>query len=234
MKKLVMPKRQFKKLTALLWAQLDLKEAAALCALATSGQEEQRSEDTIFGLWTGVVVAYARSFTQNKGVSALDPKFRRFTSKRDQSLHDRLIEMRHRLHAHKDRLWEEMVATTFFPKANAVARIIVRVSEDGQTEWQVQRPVFPHAYFPDVRQLCDFQIDRLVQDSHRILQRFLESRSITPGNYCLEARSLDSMEHTRRTAICVITVISNFIARRRITRWVWSRLRIWTKGRMCF
>src|SRR6266516_3859615 len=153
-----------KKLSALYWAQLHLREARALCDLATSLPREHRNVDVFFGLWSGVVVAYARSFTQNKGVSAIDAKFKRFASKRDQAVHDRLIEMRNHLHAHKDRSWEEQVAAKLF-KSNIVSKVFVTVFDSGETEWEVQRPTFPEKYFGDVQRLCDAQVSRLKQES---------------------------------------------------------------------
>src|SRR6266496_4596167 len=127
-----------KKLMALYWAQIHLREASALCDLAVSLLPNHRNVDVFFGLWTGVVVAYARSLTQNKGVSAIDAKFKRFDSGRHQALHDRLIEMRHHLHAHKDRSWEEQVAAKIF-KSHFLSKVFVTVSSDGETEWELQR-----------------------------------------------------------------------------------------------
>jgi hypothetical protein len=169
--------KAFKKLTALYWAQLHLKEVRALCELAVSLPEEHRNVDVFFGLWTGVVVAYARSFTQNKGVSAIHAKFKHFDSQRDQALHHRLIEMRHHLHAHKDRSWEEQVATKLF-KPNFVSKVFVTVFDDGETEWEVQRPTFPERYFGDVRRLCDVQANRLKEESDEMLKNFLESHDV--------------------------------------------------------
>jgi hypothetical protein len=175
----------FKKLTALYWAQLHLREARALCDLAISLPKEHHNVDVLFGLWTGVVVAYARSFTQNEGVSAIDAKFQRFDSQRDQSLHDQLTEMRYHLHGHKDRSWEEQVAASF-GKLNFIPKVFVTVFKNGETEWEVQRPVFPEKYFEDVRQLCDVQASRLRQESDKMLKHFLESQCVSPGKYDLE------------------------------------------------
>jgi hypothetical protein len=174
-----------KKLTALYWAQIHLREVTGLCELALVLPAEHRNSDVFFGLWTGVVVAYARSFTQNKGVSAIDAKFKRFNSQWRQALHDRLIEIRHRLYAHKDRSWEEQVAAKFF-KSNFVSKVFVTVFPDGETEWEVQRPTFPEKYFADVKDLCEFQSNRLKQESDSMLKHFLESHNVTAGKYDLE------------------------------------------------
>ena len=166
-----------KKLTALYWAQLHLREARALCDLATWLPKEHRNVDVFFGLWTGVIVAYARSFTQNKGVSAIDAKFRCFGSQRDQVLHDQLIGMRHHLHAHKDRSWEEQVAAKL-SKPNFVSKVYVTVLSDGETEWEVQRPTFHEKHFSDVKQLCVVQVNRLKEESDKMLKSFLETLRI--------------------------------------------------------
>jgi hypothetical protein len=174
-----------KKLTALYWAQIHLKEVIALCDLAASLPSKHRTVDVFFGLWTGVVVAYARSFTRNKGVSAIDAKFKRFNSQRHQELHDRLIEMRHHLHAHKDQSWEEQVAAKVF-KSNFISKVFVTVFSDGETEWEVHRPTFPQRYFADVKQLCDLQTNRLKQESDEMLKHFLESHDVRPARYDLQ------------------------------------------------
>src|SRR5436190_19037535 len=163
-----MAMKGFRKLASLYWAQVHFREARALCDLATSLPTEHQNVDVLFGLWNGVVVAYARSFTENKGISAMEAKFGRFDSRRYQALHDRLIEMRHHLHAHKDLLWEEHVAEKL-GKPNSVSKIIVTVFNDGETEWEVQRPAFPEKYFNDVKQLCDLQATRLKKASDDML-----------------------------------------------------------------
>jgi len=177
--------RQLKKLTALYWAQLHLKEARALCDLGLSLPKDRRSKDVIFGLWTGIVIAYARSFTANLGVSALDRKFSRFASRHNQNLHDRLIEMRKHLHAHKDLLWEEAAVANMGRTNAPVSRVMLTVLEDGETEWEVQRPEFPDTYFTDVKQLCDVQTGRLKEESDGMLKHLLGAEPVTPGNYDL-------------------------------------------------
>lgn len=174
-----------KQLTALYWAQLHLREARALCDLAILLPKEHRNVDVRFGLWTGIVVAYARSFMHNKDVSAINAKFGRFGSQRDQSLHYRLMEMRNHLHTHKDRFWEEQVAAKF-SKSNFVSKVFVTVLQNGETEWEVQRPTFPEKHFSDVRQLCDLQANRLKEESDNMLKHFLESQDVSPGKYDLE------------------------------------------------
>jgi len=166
-----------KKLTALLWAQLHLKESISLCDLAMSLPENQRSRETISALWAGVAVTYGRSFKHSQGMSELDSKFRRFPSDELQRRHDWLLEMRDCQFAHKDRLWEtEKAASIGFE--NELPRILLEVFEDGNTEWEVKGLQYPNVRFYDSKDLCEFQRVRLAQESDAMILHHVKSHDL--------------------------------------------------------
>src|SRR5262245_49899721 len=87
-------------LRALYWAETHMREArdAANHLIAIS----QSQTDLIHCLYTGIVVTYARSFGENQGLSRIPRKFREFTDVNLQKLHDRLLETRDTMYAHRD------------------------------------------------------------------------------------------------------------------------------------
>jgi hypothetical protein len=174
-----------KQLTALYWAQAHMKEAIALCDLASGLSKEQTTDEVYFGLWTGAVVAYARSFTQNDGISALGAEFKQFPTVQYQRHHEQVIELRHNAHCHKSRVWELSNAKTPEDREK-LGRILVEILPDGNTEYEITRRVLPISYFADIKRLCLFQLERLVAESNKQLKHLLESHSAGPGTYDLE------------------------------------------------
>lgn len=176
--------KAIRKLTALLWAQKHMDQASALCDLGASLQKPQK--ETIHGLWAGIGATYGKSFTQNDGISALDSKFTKFSDPDFQRRHDWLMEVRHNQLAHKNRVWEESLMPD-------VGDILVHVSGDGETEWDVQYFDFPNVTFSNVKKLCEYQRARLAQESDGMLKHFLELQGVEGGKtYNLEKDFSDS------------------------------------------
>ena len=162
-----------------------MNEAIALCGLAGALTQEQQSVYTIYGLLAGIGATYGRSFTQNDGISSLGEKFAHFTSPELQQRHDWLIEMRNHQLAHKDRLWEKRMAADIGLK-DQISKIKVTVSGSGDTEWEVKRIHFPNVHFSRIKQLCEFQRKRLIEESGGMLKHFLESQHVGAGTFDLE------------------------------------------------
>ncbi len=161
-----------------------------MCDFAMSLTKEQATGYAIYGLLAGIGSTYSRSFTQNEGISSLDAKFSQFESGELQERHNWLIEMRHHQLAHKDRLWEKEMAAKIGIEDD-ISRIIVTVSENGDTEWEIKRIHFPNIQFPKIRDLCEFQRARLAEESDGMLKYFMESRGVAPGTYDLERDFVD-------------------------------------------
>jgi predicted AlkP superfamily pyrophosphatase or phosphodiesterase len=177
--------KAIKRLTALLWAQLHLKQSIALCNLAMSLTENQRSREVISGLWAGLAVTYGRSFKHSNGISALDPKFSSFPSDQLQRRHDWLLDKRDRQFAHKDRLWEEAKAK-HIGFEEELPKIMLEVFGNGNTEWEVKGLEYPNVRFSDFKELCEFQRTRLAQESDRMILHQVKSHEVKPGVYDLE------------------------------------------------
>jgi hypothetical protein len=177
--------KALKKLTAVLWAQHHMKHAIALCDLAMSFPEDRQSDyETTSGLWTGISVCYGRAFKHSDGISSLDSKFSDFPSDQLRRRHEWLIEMRDRQFAHKDRLWERDKAEQIGFKED-LEKIMLIVAEDGNTEWEVKYLLYPNVRFSNVRELCEFQRDRLAQESNAMILHHIHSRELEPGTYDL-------------------------------------------------
>ena len=67
-----------------------------------------------------------------------------------------------------------------------ISKIMVTVSKDGDTEWEVKRIHFPNVHFSRIKQLCDFQRKRLIEESGGMLKYFLESQGVGAGTFDLE------------------------------------------------
>src|SRR5438093_2917790 len=93
-----------KKLRTLYWAEIHIGEAKEVCVLIR--QLESPSTKLLFGLQTGAIVTYCRSFGANQGLSALPSEFSSFPKQSQQALHEHLTKVRNLIFAHKDVLRE--------------------------------------------------------------------------------------------------------------------------------
>jgi hypothetical protein len=176
-------KKGAKKLRSLYWAEVHIGEAKAICILIREWKGPPISPKLSYGLWTGIVVSYCRSFGGNKGLSGLDEKFSTFPDAGKQALHKHLIKVRNILFAHKDSLRETEVLA---PAHHAeLPKIRIIVAQDGSTEWEVKRAEPPADLVTKVEQLCEFQIERLNQESSKMLGNCCQGRSYEPGTYVL-------------------------------------------------
>lgn len=84
-------------------ARTDIESAGALLDLLARRPEVPRTrwEDIAWGLWTGVIVSYARPFKQSK--LRLGPEWSTFEDQSLQDLHDQVVgQLRDKLFAHND------------------------------------------------------------------------------------------------------------------------------------
>ena len=104
-----------------------------------------------------------------------------FPDKRFQTLHDRLLEARNKIYAHKDLNWEgEHLPAT--PPKEVFQQIKIDILKSGVIEWNVSGPVLPKPYLKDVAALCEFQITRLNASSMEMLQHFCAQKSYSPAD----------------------------------------------------
>jgi hypothetical protein len=97
------PEHLARQLVRLVHARFDMRSAMALAQVLDERHHGSIDELT-YGLLTGLVVTYARPFTQSKGgYGRLDSKWSEFPDQPDlQTIHDRLVELRKTLLAHTD------------------------------------------------------------------------------------------------------------------------------------
>ena len=171
-----------KKLQALYWAEIHIREArdaaAHLISLGDTGQELAHS------IYTGIVVSYSRSFGANQGLSAIGSKFGSFDDEKLQSLHGFLLEARNTIYAHKDILKEGDKLAAGLPRVN-LRKIKFHIAKSGESHWIVHRPTLPASYLKDIIVLCEFQMVRLNAASGAMLQTCLNGKSYAPGDYVL-------------------------------------------------
>lgn len=172
------------KIRALYLAELHFKEARSVCELLISQSRQAISHELIWGLYTGIVISYARSFGQNDGLSRIGSAFSRFDDQKQQALHDRLLSVRNTIYAHRDMLRDsEHLAPQF--GVEEIKRIRIEVGVDGRVGWSIARPGLALEYAADILALCDFQIGSVAAASAGMLAHFAAGKSFAPGGYIL-------------------------------------------------
>jgi hypothetical protein len=144
----------------LVHARVDVLCAAALADELLVGREDGASEDKdisyrSWGLLTGMVVSYARPFTQSYAYGALEEKWSKFNEREDlEKHHRRLLEHRKTLLAHND--------------LTPHREVVVFASGSRIGEGVLKRPVVTEGRSPinfdgirEVRELFAFQEERM-------------------------------------------------------------------------
>ncbi len=163
-----------------------MHEAAALYSLGMSLTDNLSSnDDLVDGLWTGTCTAYARSFVRGTKMDCLREPFRKFPTTERRNRHFGLIEMRHTRGAHKDRAAEEKKTEKLGLKGEC-SKILLRVSDDGETEWQVKRDHYPNVTLARIKDLCEFQEQRLAKASNKQIMHLVGTGEINTGTYDLQ------------------------------------------------
>jgi hypothetical protein len=172
-----------KKLRALFWAEIHMREAHQGCQhLASLRDISLELRDCIYA---GIVVSYSRSFGANNGLSAIDSKFEQFTAPKLQVLHEAMLEARNTIYAHMDLLKVTKRLSAGMPKTE-IKKIVVHLGPDGRGHWTVQRPTMPVDRLADISQLCLFQADRIHRESTAMLSRLFHEKSLAPGEHLLD------------------------------------------------
>ncbi len=168
------------KLRALYWAEVHMREALQTCEHLL-GLNLDRPE-LRHCIYTGIVISYARSFGENNGLSAISSQFRTFRGKRQQQLHEVLLDARKTIYAHHDlsRQGERLPSKL---RKEDFQKIELEVAESGDTEWVVTRAILPETYLRDIVSLCQFQIDRIHVASDNMLAHFCRDKAYSPGRY---------------------------------------------------
>jgi hypothetical protein len=133
-------------------AQKDLESADALLQLLEDRPHYQGSDwgSVAEGLWTGVAVSYMRPFT--KSPLRVAEEWERFENRSDlQQRHDRLRLLRDKLFAHTDPSSGREVL--LMPLGGSAA--------EGRGFVTEQRATFRHAAIAEIRELIDFQQERI-------------------------------------------------------------------------
>ena len=171
-----------KKLRALYWAEIHMREAQDACLHVL--QLGNISQELSHALFTGIVVSYARPFGANQGLPALETAFKTFPTAKAQRLHDGLLEARNLIYAHNDRV---TVPTSLNPSVSAAQmnEIEIQIEPSGSSNWLIRRPTLGTSHVEPIGALCEFQIERLNKTSTAILQEFCKGKAYRPGAYTL-------------------------------------------------
>lgn len=113
-------------------------------------------------MMTGIVVTYSKNFNQADGLGPLPSKFTKFPEVALKTAHIKLIESRNKLYAHRD-----VDAHSFKNSDGGLSDFPVEVRiNDENTAFLFQPYLYdiPLAKIPDIRNLIQFQMQRLQED----------------------------------------------------------------------
>jgi hypothetical protein len=176
---------QFKHLHQLKWAETHIKEALSGCRYLLSGVVIANELNNC--IYTGIITAYVRPFGKNNGIGKLDDKFNSFESKKMKSLHDLIRFSRDSIYAHKDLNKERRHLSAAYLESR-FQDISLTVKISGETTWELHGPVMPNDYLPDIASLCEYQIERLSDESNLLLYHVLPREPMNVGNYIIKAK----------------------------------------------
>ena len=131
----------------------------------------------------GVVVTYAKNFVSADGIGPVPTLFGSFTDAALQDTHDKLMDARHKLYAHRD----ATAAQTFtYDDASPVVPYQVRVElRKGETSFTAL-PAIPElnpTILSFVVRLCDFQSERVRTEFSRIIPIMTAGKTYKAGFY---------------------------------------------------
>jgi hypothetical protein len=131
----------------------------------------------------GVVVTYAKNFVSAESFGSLKEPFIRFTDDAMQETHDKLIDARNKLYAHRD-----AAAARSFIYDNASPRVPYQVRVElrkGETSFTAFRgvPELNPTILPFIIRLCDLQIERVRVEVSRIIPIMTADKTYKAGIY---------------------------------------------------
>ena len=130
-------------------------------------------------LWTGVVVSYARSFGENRGISSLPKEFREFPDPDMQTQHNKLLEFRNLIFAHRNVLKE----STMFDESIPIEELnTMKVTyEQSIVKIGIYRSSFEKIKVRHTQGLAEFQKKRIDIAISKALDSMIVSGEIIPG-----------------------------------------------------
>ncbi|MEI7825449.1 MAG: hypothetical protein WCI01_09120 [Chlorobiaceae bacterium] len=130
-------------------------------------------------LWTGVVVSYARSFGENTGISSLPKEFREFPDPDMQTQHNKLLEFRNLIFAHRNVLKE----STMFDESIPIEELnTMKVTyEQSIVKIGIYRSSFEKIKVRHTQGLAEFQKKRIDIAISKALDSMIVSGEIIPG-----------------------------------------------------
>lgn len=131
----------------------------------------------------GVVVTYAKNFVSAEGFGSLQEPFISFTDEAMRETHDKLIDARNKLYAHRD----AHAARSFtYDDARPIVPYQVRVElRKGETNFTAFRgvPELNPTIIPFIIRLCDLQVDRVRAEVSRIVPLMTAGKTYKAGIY---------------------------------------------------
>jgi hypothetical protein len=164
------------RLKTLIWAEHSWMGAADLCELAMSLPHLKESKNLEHSIATGIIISYARPFTKCNGLGKLGKEFREFKDHESfKSNHDRLLETRHTIFAHKDESWETELLRD-------EKKYLITIEESGRFQTSMTGIVIDS--FPLILDLINFQKKRILTAKEKLVQS-VANQGIQAGVYTI-------------------------------------------------
>lgn len=170
-----------RQLWRLLLASKCIVRVRAGCVLLSDAKLPQESP-LHYVTMAGIIVTYAKPFTENKGVGQLNDKFSTFSTPDLRELHNELLNSRNQLYGHQD--------ISGLTMGFHVVPIDPASAQPGMCEFDLipvkLEKVISGRQLPKIKQLCD-EIDTKLRPEYRdVVNRLFGDRQLAPGLHLLK------------------------------------------------
>jgi len=169
--------KRVKNIKRLLFAKQSMLIAVEGCDSALS-RSLTPGERTIYS--AGIAAMYASPFMEANELGALEQNFSEFPNKCLKDSHNSALQCRHELFAHRD-----MTASGTNKEGHPIVlhRVYVEISASGQPELLSTDIKWRDSVFGQMKQLCQFQLERLDEDFKKLFAELSSRTKRAPGVY---------------------------------------------------
>ena len=162
-----------KNLRHLACAELTFSEAQGLAELLQNIDHSNSPHFLTSPMMAGIVVTYARNFTQSNGMRGLSDVYTNFPDSALQQTHDSLMQARHTIYAHRDYTALSQRSDPHNPEQKGHDVTIIFHDEFTGFDFDVASPQQDPGTLPEIIRLCMFQRTRISEELKTIIERCL-------------------------------------------------------------
>jgi hypothetical protein len=160
-------------LRSLACAELTFCEAQGLAELLKTIDHTKSPLFFTSPMMAGVVVTYARNFTESSGMRVLSSDYSSFSDSDLQQTHNSLMDTRHKIYAHRDYTELSQMADPVNPERKGHDVFITFHDEFTGFDFDVASPQQDPATLSDIINLCMFQRTRIAAELKKMIEHCL-------------------------------------------------------------